>query len=53
MFRGSDRAGQLGLASKTKGYYLQIPGWLLVMGTIMIDQIKRVMIDHDLIEGTL
>ena len=25
----------------------------LVMGTIMIDQIKRVMIDHDLIEGTL
>ena len=25
----------------------------LVMGTIMIDQIMRVMIDHDLIEGTL
>ena len=26
---------------------------VIVMGTIMIDQIMGVMIDHDLIEGTL
>ena len=32
---------------------LTISARKLVMGTIMIDQIMGVMIDHDLIEGTL